>query len=82
MKFAKKGLKLDQFKNMFQIQKHLHGMEKRKPNRYIENIARTERYFKSSIPSMQRLLNRYERKLKHLFVPNEIYPRDSLVVKI
>ena len=82
LKFARKGLKLDKFKRMFPIQKPEHAMEKRKTNKYIENGARTERYLKSSIPSMQRLLNRYERKLKHIIVSNEFYPRDSLVVKI
>ena len=82
LKFARKGLKLEQFKKMFPIQKPLHNMEKRNTDKFLVNSARTERYFKSTIPSMQRLLNRDEKKLKNIFVSNELYPRDSLVVKI
>ena len=55
LKFARKGLKLDQFKKMFPIQRPLHNMEKRNTDKFLVNSARTERYFKSSIPSMQRL---------------------------
>ena len=82
LKFARKGLKLDHFKKMFPVQKHFHHMEKRNVDKFLVNSARTERYFRSSIPSMQRLLNSYERKLKNINVSNELYPRDSLVVKI
>ena len=49
-------------------------MEKRNTDKFLVNSARTERYFKSSIPKMQRLLNRYERKLKNIIVSNELYP--------
>ena len=62
-KFAKKALKLDQFKKMFPVQKHLHKMKKRSQDKFIVNKAKTDRYMKSSIPSMQRLLNNYERKM-------------------
>ena len=62
LKFAKKGLKLAQFKDMF-----------------IVNSARTERYLKSSIPSMQRMLNKHERQLRNNYVTDEIYPCGSLV---
>ena len=60
-KFAKKGLKLTQFKKLFPIQKH--NMEKN-TERFIVNNARTERYMRSSIPSMQRLLNKEETNIK------------------
>ena len=40
---------------MFPIQRPLHNMEKRNTDKFLVNSARTERYFKSSIPSMQRL---------------------------
>ena len=82
LKFARKGLKLDHFKKMFPVQKHFHHMEKRNVDKFLVNSARTERYFRSSIPSMQRLLNSYERKLKNINVSNELYSRDSPVVKI
>ena len=49
LKFARKGLKLDQFKRMFPVQKHFHHMEKRNVDKFLVNSARTERYFKSSI---------------------------------
>jgi len=85
-KFAKKGLKLEHFKKLFPIQKTLHGMEKRTSDKFVVNSARTERYYRSAIPSMQRLMNSYEKDLKRILncniVPNEFYPRkDSFVVK-
>ena len=54
---------------------------------FIVNKAKTDRYMKSSIPSMQRLLNNYERKMTSALncldiVSNDLYPRDSLVEKI
>ena len=88
-RFAKKSLKLTQFKKMFPVQKPLHCMQKRNQNRFLENSARTERYMRSSIPSMQRLLNKHENKLKKALsnivpvnVPNEFYLPGSLVEKI
>ena len=81
LKFAKKGLKLAQFKDMFPVMKPKHVMEKRKTNKFIVNSARTERYLKSSIPSMQRMLNKHERQLRNIYVTNEIYPCGSLVEK-
>ena len=78
-----------QFKKMFPVQKNLHCMKKRNQNKFIVNCAKTERYRKSSIPAMQRLLNKHENEftkaLKNLVpvnVPNEFYPRGSLVEKI
>ena len=60
---AKKALRLEQFKKLFPVQKNLHGMEKRNGKKFKENRAKTEWYKKSSIPSMQRLLNNHEKKL-------------------
>ena len=65
-KFAKKSLRIENFKKMFPTQKQLHSMKKRNQKKYVENYAQTERYKKSSIPSMQRLLNRYERNLNSI----------------
>ena len=86
LKFAKKALRLEHFKKMFPIQKHLHGMDRRNKRKYIENNASTERYKKSAIPSMQRLLNKYQRDvngiLKSLLpVSNNLYHYDSFVEK-
>ena len=83
-RFAKKGLKLSQFKKLFPVSKSLHVMQKRNQDRFIVNSAKTERYKRSSIPSMQRLLNKYDREFKMVLkssVSNELYPRGSLVVK-
>ena len=64
-------------------------MKKRNQNRFIVDNAKTERYMRSSIPAMQRLLNKHENDFKkalknlvHVNVPNEFYPRGSLVEKI
>ena len=66
-------------------------MKKRNQNRFIVNNAKTERYMymRSSIPAMQRLLNKHEndfrkalKNLVHVNVPNEFYPHGSLVEKI
>ena len=60
-------------------------MKKRTSNKFLVNTARTERYSRSSIPSMQRMLNCYEKDFKRALsvnpVPNELYSCDSLVVK-
>ena len=36
------------------------GKNTRNDNKYKVNFAKTERYFKSSIPTMQIMLNKYE----------------------
>ena len=70
---------------MFPIQVEKHSMEKRVLNKYKVNSAKTERYFRSSIPYMQRKLNNYENDLKTIIssssCTNESYPSGSLVVK-
>ena len=54
------SLKLTQFKKMFP----LNSMKKRNQNRFIVNNAKTERYMRSSIPAIQRLLNKHENDFK------------------
>ena len=86
LKFAKKALRLEHSRMLFPIQKHLHGMERRNKRKFIENNASTERYKKSSIPSMQKLLNKYEKDVKGILkslesVYNDLYRNDSFVVK-
>ena len=39
-------------------------MKKRNQNRFIVNNAKTERYMRSSIPAIQRLLNKHENDFK------------------
>ena len=71
--------------NVFPIQLAKHSMDKRVSNKYKVNCAKTERYFKSTIPYMQRKLNDYEKDLKIIIssssYTNEFYPCGSLVVK-
>ena len=59
----KKGLKLANFKNVFRIQVAKHSMDKRVSNKYKVNCAKSERYFKFTIPYMQRKLSDYEKDL-------------------
>ena len=70
---------------MFPIQVAKHSMEKRILNKYKVNSDKTERYFRSLIPYMQRKLNSYENDLKTIInsssCTNESYPSGSLVVK-
>ena len=66
LKFAKKCLKLHNFKNMFPLNKKYHCMIKRRGKKFVENYANTERYFKSTIPYMQKLLNKEDSKFENL----------------
>ena len=53
--------------------------------KYKENIAKTERYKRSSIPKMQRLLNNYERSLNCIvksLCTNDNWQKASFVEKI
>ena len=50
----------DKLKSMFQF--HNHSMEKRDYQKFVVVKAMTERYKRSSIPSMQRLLNKSEKE--------------------
>ena len=85
-KFAKKGLRLSQFKSLFPVNKSLHVMKRRSQGKYFVNKAKTERYKQSSIPFMQRLLNKYDANvknaLKHIVsVPMNIAP-EALSLRI
>ena len=61
-KFAKKVLSYLISKRCFLCKKKLYNMEKRNKNKFVVNSTKTDRYMymKSSIPSMQRLLNKHE----------------------
>ena len=58
LRFAKKCLKLNKFKNMFPLNEKYHVMKQRKARKFKQNQSHTERYLKSSIPYMQSLLNK------------------------
>ena len=57
LSFAKKSLKLDNFSKFFPLNKPMHLMTKRNPDKYAVNSANTERYRRSTVPFLQRLLN-------------------------
>ena len=65
MRFAKSCLRHDRMNSMFPM-KTSHSMIKRKTNKFIVNKAITERYKKSAIPYMQRMLNEEERQLQRV----------------
>ena len=57
LRFAKRSLKLEQFSKLFPLNDTSHLMTMRNPERYIVNVSNTERYKKSAVPFLQRLLN-------------------------
>ena len=58
LRFAKKSLKLQNFKNLFPLNNiNKHCMRMRKKKKFLEKHANTDRYKKSSILYMHRLLN-------------------------
>ena len=87
LKFAKKGLKSVQFRKLFPVKKQIHKMKTRNPKKFVVNNACTERYSKSSVPAMQRLLNENDKKFNDMIsslcpVTNENCQTGSLVEKI
>ena len=58
--FANKCLKKQKLKHMFPKSENQHQMETRKKEIYMVYHANTERYQKSAIIHMQKLLNEYE----------------------
>ena len=67
LSFAKKSLNLDIFSNFFPLSKAKHLMTKRNPDKYVVNHAKTERYRRSAVPFLQRLLNDdYDKQRKDL----------------
>ena len=67
LKFAKQCLKNENFKKLFPLKKQNHKMEKRKSEKFIIKKMHTERYLKSAIPDMKRLLNMEEYKIRNMF---------------
>ncbi len=62
LKFAKQCLRHEKLKSMFPKKVENHPMEKRDCQKFVVTKAMTERYRRSSIPSMQRLLNKSEKE--------------------
>ena len=77
LKFAKQCLRNGKLKAMFPKSQNRHDMEKRSGEKYIVNKAFTERYRRSAIPNMQRLLNNSEKEKIKIFkrIPNSVSVR-------
>ena len=67
LKFAKQCLKIEKMKHFFVKNDSEHSMEKRSSNAFKVIRADTERFRKSAIPSMVKMLNASEAKKKKLF---------------
>ena len=72
LKFAKKCLKNENFKKLFPVKKSNHEMKMRKPEKYQMKHINTNRYKKSAIPAMIKLLNEEEMKIKQAM--NKLMP--------
>ena len=71
LNFAKKSLRLDKFSELFPFNNAKHLMKKRNHEKYAVTNANTERYRKSAVPFLQRLLNDdYARQKKDLLQVN------------
>ena len=57
LKFAKNCLKNEKMKKLFPLANKKHSMNTRSKEKFKVNKANTERYRKSALPYMQRLLN-------------------------
>ena len=58
LKFAKKSLKVENFKHLFPINSKKHTMKTRGNDLYTVNSGFSARYKRSAIPAMQKILNR------------------------
>ena len=66
LKFAKKSIKNENFSNFFPKKAGGHTMRTRYPDRFMVNKAHTERYRKSAVPYLQRLLNQDHKREKEI----------------
>ena len=67
LKFAKQCIRNEKLRNIFPKNESNHGMEKRSAEKFVVRKALTERYKRSAIPNMQRLLNDNEREKMEMF---------------
>ena len=58
LRFAKKSLNVDNFKHLFPLYKNEHNMKKRFSQKYEQAKVSSKRYKMSTIPHMQRMLNK------------------------
>ena len=79
LKFAKECLKLEKMKKLFPKNQSNHLMDKRCPEFYQVVKAQTERYRKSAIPSMIRMLNSYRKKKFEILKKIDIMPVNNVL---
>ena len=73
LKFAKKARNSPYIKELFKEKNKIHTMELRNTEKFEVHMAHTKRYQESSIPYMQRLLNKYEEGK----IPKETHEREA-----
>ena len=76
LKFAKKCLRNENFNKLFPHKKTKHDMKKRNVEKFLINNIVTERYKRSAIPAMKKMLNEEELKLKRAIQNIDIVPRE------
>ena len=67
LKFAKQCIKNEKLRNIFPRNQKDQSMKKRSGEKFVVKKAFTERYKRSAIPSMQRLLNNSEKEKTEIF---------------
>ena len=65
--FAQQCLKNDKLRDMFPMSQSDHKMKQKYLEKFVVKKAITERFRKSAIPNMQRLLNREDKEKKKNF---------------
>ena len=66
LRFAKSCLRHKRMRSMFPVNTTSHSMMKRNCDKFKVNRAITERYKKSAIPYMQRMLNDEDKELQRM----------------
>ena len=75
LKFAKQCFRHDKLKELFPRHEKTHDMKKKNCEKFVVKKAMTERYRKSAVLSMQRLLNQSEKEKSKIFKRiNDIVP--------
>ena len=74
LKFAKQCLKLEKMKFLFPKSQSSHSMQKRNPEYYKVVKSQTERFKKSAIPSMLKMLNVVQREKRVTFKKLDAMP--------
>ena len=67
LRFAQQCLKNEKLRDMFPKNQSDHKMKKRNVEKFVVKKAITERFRKSAIPSMQRLLNKEDKEKRNIF---------------